>query len=72
MNLKDFQPYRLKIRSDLTVYNREIAPNRNEHSVNNLEKCNKTYSKTWFKTPSSSRIQVRKRFPSRSKPPPQK
>jgi len=34
----------------------------NEHSVNNLEKCNKTYSKAWFKTPSSSRIQVRKDF----------
>ena len=27
MNLKEFQPYRLKIRSDLTVYNREIDPN---------------------------------------------
>ena len=44
----------------------------NEHSVNNSEKCNKTYSKTWFKTPSSSRIQVRKRFHSRSKNPTQK
>ena len=69
MNFKKFQPDRLKIRSDLTVYNRKIDPNGNEHSVNNSEKYNKTYSKAWFKTPPSSCIQVRKRFPSRSKPP---
>ena len=42
MYLKEFQPYRLKIRSDLTVYNREIDPNGNEHSVNIQEKYNET------------------------------
>ena len=35
---KDFQSDRLKIHSDFTVYNREIDPNGNEHSVNNHEK----------------------------------
>ena len=39
---KEFQPDRLKIHSDLTVYNREIAPNGNEHLVNIHHKQNKT------------------------------
>ena len=35
---KEFRSDRLKIHSDFTVYNREIDPNGNEHSVNNHEK----------------------------------
>ena len=59
---KEFLADRLKIRSDLTVYNREIDPTGNEHSVNNSEKYNKTYSKAWLKTFGSYPIQVRKDF----------
>ena len=42
---KEFQPDRLKISPDLTVYNREEYSNGHEHLVNNSEKYNKLTQK---------------------------